>query len=129
MGVRFLWQTPVVGICSDEVLIARERFARAGLSAQHGQFPGAQWCGLSDQNAWRTPVCKSGHYRVEPWSRNVEVYWGEGAQAYVTPVGESSVVLFWFRAARSAFFLVQERFPELARRLDHATCIGAERGL
>jgi len=23
---------------------------------------------------------------------------------------------------------VQERFPELARRLDHATCIGAERG-
>ena len=27
------------------------------------------------------------HYRVKPWSRMVEVHWGDLGQAYITPVG------------------------------------------
>src|SRR5215471_11795344 len=31
------------------------------------------------------------HFRVEPWSDFVEVHWGDGVEAYVTPVGSGSV--------------------------------------
>ena len=31
------------------------------------------------------------HYAVEPWSTDVEVHWGSGGEAYVTPVGPGLV--------------------------------------
>jgi flavin-dependent dehydrogenase len=31
------------------------------------------------------------HYRVKPWSRMVEVHWGELGQAYITPVGPEEI--------------------------------------
>lgn len=39
------------------------------------------------------------HVAVEPWSPWVEVYWGDGAEAYVTPVGEREVgvAVLWNR--------------------------------
>jgi len=31
------------------------------------------------------------HYRIKPWSRMVEVHWGELGQAYITPVGREAI--------------------------------------
>ena len=31
------------------------------------------------------------HYRVKPWSRMVEVHWGDLGQAYITPVGPEEI--------------------------------------
>jgi flavin-dependent dehydrogenase len=31
------------------------------------------------------------HFRIEPWSDLVEVYWADGAQAYVTPVAQDEI--------------------------------------
>jgi flavin-dependent dehydrogenase len=61
------------------------------------------------------------HYRVRPWSSFVEVHWADGAEAYVTPVGEDEigVALLWRRPAPS-FESMLERFPILEERLDGA---------
>ena len=130
MGVRFLWETPVVGIRSDEVLTAGGTIrARWIVGADGISSRVRQWCGLNDQSHGGRRYASRRHYRVAPWSRHVEVHWGEGEQAYVTPVGEESVcVVLVSRRPGARLSSLQEKFPELARRLDRATCIGAERG-
>jgi flavin-dependent dehydrogenase len=130
MGVRFLWETPVVGIRSDEVLTAGGTIrARWIVGADGISSRVRQWCGLNDQSHGGRRYASRRHYRIEPWSRRVEVYWGDGEQAYVTPVGERSVCVVLVSRRRGVHLSsLQEKFPELARRLDRATCIGAERG-
>jgi 2-polyprenyl-6-methoxyphenol hydroxylase-like FAD-dependent oxidoreductase len=130
IGVRFLWQTPVVGISNDHVLIAGGTIgARWIVGADGVRSRVREWCGLNDRTDGAFRYATRRHYCVEPWSRHVEVYWGEGAQAYVTPVGERSVcVVLLSRSPGVRLSSLQERFPELASRLEHAACIGAERG-
>jgi menaquinone-9 beta-reductase len=130
IGVRFLWHATVVGICNDEALIGdRTIRARWIVGADGVGSRVRQWCGLNEQRHGAHRFASRMHYRVEPWSRHVEVYWGEGAQAYVTPVGEESVcVVLVSRSPGVRLSSLQELFPNLARRLHRATCIGAERG-
>ena len=130
MGVRFLWQTPVVGIRGDEVLFAGGTIrARWIVGADGVSSRVRQWCGLNDRTHGVCRYATRRHYHVEPWSCHVEVHWGDGAQAYVTPVGETSVcVALVSRSPGVRLSSLQEKFPELARRLAYATCIGVERG-
>jgi menaquinone-9 beta-reductase len=130
MNVRFLWQTPVVGIRNDEILMAGETSrARWIVGADGISSRVRQWCGLNDQRHGVHRYASRRHYCLEPWSRRVEVYWGDGEQAYVTPVGDRSVcVVLVSRGRGTHLSSLQEKFPELARRLDRATCMGVERG-
>lgn len=43
------------------------------------------------------------HFNVRPWSDKIQVYWGRGIEAYVTPVSESKVEV--------AFLWSEEQFP------------------
>ena len=130
IGVRFLWHATVVGICDDEVLIGdRTIRARWIVGADGVGSRVRRWCGLNKQSHGAHRFASRMHYRVEPWSRHVEVYWGEGAQAYVTPIGKESVcVVLVSRLPGVRSSSLQKLFPNLAERLCHATCIGAERG-
>jgi menaquinone-9 beta-reductase len=130
LSVRFLWQTPVVGIRNEEVLMASGTVqARWIVGADGISSRVRQWCGLNDQRHGVHRYASRRHYCVEPWSGHVEVYWGEGEQAYVTPVGERSIcIVLVSRRPGVHLSSLQEKFPELARRLDRATCIGVERG-
>jgi len=130
IGVRFLWHATVAGICDDEVLIGgRTIRARWIVGADGVGSRVRRWCGLNEQRHGARRFASRMHYRVEPWSRHVEVYWGEGAQAYVTPIGEESVcVVLVSRLPGVRLSSLQTLFPNLAERLCHATCIGAERG-
>jgi flavin-dependent dehydrogenase len=68
------------------------------------------------------------HYVVRPWSELVEVYWADGVEAYVTPVGhEVGVALLSWRDGRG-FDDLLTAFPLLRERLQHATVAGKERG-
>lgn len=65
------------------------------------------------------------HFRLAPWTDHVEVHLGDGAEAFVTPAGDSRVgVAFLFERrtapdpASVAGFL--PLFPHLARRLEGA---------
>lgn len=59
------------------------------------------------------------HLAVAPWADAVEVHFGDGVEAYVTPVGRARVnVAFLFERGRGGSFEeLLARFPMLARRL------------
>jgi flavin-dependent dehydrogenase len=69
------------------------------------------------------------HYRLSPWSTFVEVHWGEGAEAYVTPVGEEEVgvAILWHERA-SSWEAMLSRFGHLDERLRGAEAISSIQG-
>ncbi len=67
--------------------------------------PLRQWSGLAKAER-RNTLRRFGirrHFRVRPWTDMVEVYWSEGAEAYVTPVStdEVGVAILWTRPGRT----------------------------
>ena len=69
------------------------------------------------------------HFNVEPWSAFVEIHWGSGLEAYVTPVSETSinVSLLWDakrykpeHGGKKLFCSMLNEFPELQDRLKNA---------
>ncbi len=65
------------------------------------------------------------HFRQAPWCDHVQVYWHDGVEAYVTPVGENrlEVAFLWYKDSLSQDKLpLQEKlfsyFPKLCKRLD-----------
>ena len=63
------------------------------------------------------------HFHKAPWTDHVEVYWTDGAEAYVTPVShqEIGVAFLWNRdqipPSEASFDQLLMRFPILAQRL------------
>jgi menaquinone-9 beta-reductase len=66
------------------------------------------------------------HFAVEPWSEYVEVHWGPGVEAYVTPIGprETGLAFLWHRrfhrrtdAGTLTFPRLLALFPGIAARL------------
>ena len=63
------------------------------------------------------------HYRVAPWSDTVQVYWGTGTEAYVTPVADDTVGVALLTTRQGKFDDQLTEFPALASQL-----AGAEHG-
>ena len=57
------------------------------------------------------------HVRVAPWSDTVEVYWGDGAEAYVTPVTEDCVGIAILTTRQGSFDSHISEFPALRDRV------------
>ena len=73
------------------------------------------------------------HFSMKPWGRSVEVHFGDGVEAYVTPAGKNRVGLafLWQDGAVSDGVSVAsllERFPELKERLSGAPPDSTPRG-
>lgn len=69
------------------------------------------------------------HFATRPWSDEVEVHFGEGAEAYVTPAGARRVgVAFLAGGGPLRFDDLLRRFPALAARLRGAEPETAARG-
>ncbi len=69
------------------------------------------------------------HYRLSPWSPFVEVHWGQGAEAYVTPVSEDEVgVAFLWHERAPSWEAMLARFGELRVRLRGAEAISSIQG-
>ncbi len=62
------------------------------------------------------------HFALAPWSEAVEVHFGEGVEAYVTPVGPRLVGVAFLceEASRSGHAELLARFPALRERLGGA---------
>lgn len=129
-GVSLLWKTPVSAICREGVVVAGEVVpARWIIGADGIGSRVRRWSGLDAGVKHERRYAFRRHYRVRPWSDFMEVYWGENAQAYVTPVGEEEVcVVLISRKARMRFAAIDGEFPQLARRLAPAAKASAERG-
>jgi flavin-dependent dehydrogenase len=61
------------------------------------------------------------HYTVRPWTDRVEVWWADGVEAYVTPVGPERVgVAFLWSGGKGDHDSLLAKFPALAAKLGPA---------
>ena len=69
------------------------------------------------------------HYRVRPWSRMVEVHWGDLGQAYITPVGPEEIcVATVARSPATRMEAVLASLPVLRARLEGESELSKVRG-
>ncbi|RXH54409.1 Oxidoreductase [Granulicella sibirica] len=120
IGVRVEWGTAFRGL--DEIE------ARFVIGADGGQSRVREAAGL-DHPATTRRVGLRQHFTVTPWSEFVEVYWGDGVQAYVTPVAEREVGVA-FLATRRLQGVAEALacFPELRERLEGAEATSKAKG-
>jgi flavin-dependent dehydrogenase len=135
-GAELLWNTPVAGISRNGVTLASppnsERlFVRARwiVGADGIGSRVRLWTGLDAATRRDQRYAVRSHFRMQPWSDFLEVYWGDHEQVYVTPVGAEEicvVTLSSHRASRNMTFA--DEFPALARRLAATEMTGLDRG-
>ena len=129
-GVRLHWGVTVAGIHGEKVMVdGRDVSARWIVGADGGNSRVRQWAGLDASHGDRIRFGFRAHYRIEPWSEFMELYWGDDCQIYVTPVAADEVcvaVISCDQYLRLPDAL--NRLPEVARRLSHVPPADAERG-
>ena len=153
VGVELRWAVAVERLVQDG-----ERFAveTAGGPLAGGVVVAAdglrsrlrRWAGLAGLPGRRHRFGVRRHFRRAPWADEVEVWWADGCEAYVTPAGveEVGVAILWSpddrvgEAAaagagkasqgegRRAFDALFGRFPRLAARLAGAEAASRDRG-
>ena len=135
IGASLLWGAPVRGISAQGVVLDDETVRCRWIVAADGEnSPVRRWAGLSADpaRAARRGVVRFGfrrHYRIEPWTDCVEIYWGPGCQIYVTPVGPREVCLAVVsRDSHLRLDPALTYFPDLKSRLHGAVVTSYERG-
>jgi flavin-dependent dehydrogenase len=68
------------------------------------------------------------HYAVAPWTDLVEVHWAGSAEAYVTPVDDTTVGVAVLSGGGVSFQQRLGEFPDLADRLGGAPVVSSDRG-
>jgi len=130
LGVRSMWGVRATGFDAGGVETDHGSMRARWLVAADGRSSRMRrWCGLDGKSSrhGRFGVCR--HYRVEPWTDFVEVYWSNGLEAYVTPVGGSTVgVAILVRGEPAGFDRLLDGFPSLRRRLGDAPAVSRDRG-
>ncbi len=92
LGVRLAWNSRVALNPGRPVFLNGEPCAYRYLIGADGQSSRVRWwSGLDQGSRCRRRFGTRRHYRIEPWSRMVEVYWGDFGQAYVTPISQQEV--------------------------------------
>jgi flavin-dependent dehydrogenase len=130
-GVNLLWRTPVGGIESDAVrLNSGSVKARWVVGADGCQSRVRRWSGLDSGTTSSCRMASRRHYRIRPWTKFVEVYWGPRVQAYVTPIsGEKVCIATMGETVEEADFgNALSVLPELRERLAQAELCRRERG-
>ena len=136
LGVRLSWGTRV-GIAEGQPMqLDGERCTYRYAVGADGQCSRVRQCvGIGDGRVLSRRFGARRHYRVTPWSRMVEVHWGELGQAYITPVGvEEICVATVARPSSSSMPSVPSMdavlacLPAVRRRLEGATALSSLRG-
>jgi flavin-dependent dehydrogenase len=133
-GVKLHWKTPVTEVSRDGVRLGDQTVASRWIVGADGsgsrvrRWGGMEEAPLSSQRRARF-ACRR-HYRVRPWADYAEIYWGEHAQAYVTPISASDVcvVVLADEPAHAKFEQNWGNWPALELRVAKAELISKERG-
>ncbi|MBD3868049.1 MAG: NAD(P)/FAD-dependent oxidoreductase [Acidobacteria bacterium] len=129
-GVDLHWNSPARGFTPAGVLGESGELQAGWIVAADGlNSVMRRAAGLEGREARRKRFGTHKHFEIEPWADRVEVYWAEGCEAYVTPVGPNSigVAILWSGDKRPWPELLR-LFPELRDRLRQAGSGSAERG-
>lgn len=129
-GVTLLWNMPVSGLTPDGAIVGgKEMSAQWVIGADGIHSRVRRWSGLELESRKQARFAQRRHYRVSTWTDCVEIYWGKGTQAYVTPLGnEETCVVLVSAKPRVLFEEALREFPRLADRLANAELSNAERG-
>jgi flavin-dependent dehydrogenase len=129
-GTEFLWQTHVLGLDRDGVRVAGRKLRARWIIGADGQASRMRtWGGFENRSNSPQRFAFRRHYRVEPWTDFLEVYWSARGQAYVTIVGANEIcVVIMSHDAKLRMSDLLRDFPELDRRLNGAAAIDKERG-
>jgi menaquinone-9 beta-reductase len=130
LGVELRWRTPVTGISAGGVRLGPEAVrARWIVGADGFNSRVRRWAGLEGSGRPRLRYAFRQHYRVEPWTDHMEVYWGRHCQGYATAVGRDQVCVAL--ASHDPNLRMEEglqSLPELNAKLKGAEKSSAARG-
>ncbi len=130
VGVQVLWGARVQNTGRGAVCVDSRPVKCRWIVGADGQNSQARkWAGLDVGRARRMRFGFRRHFRAEPWTDFVEVYWGRNCQAVVTPVGQGEICLSatsWTARIRTAEAL--REFPEILRSLPEEAALDSERG-
>ncbi|HZL57804.1 MAG TPA: FAD-dependent monooxygenase [Bryobacteraceae bacterium] len=121
-GVELRWGAPAGNF--DEIR------ARWILGADGSSSRVRAWAGLDRyRHNTRRFACRQ-HYAIAPWTDCMEIYWGEGCQIYVTPVGADEVCVALISRDRelSVEAALSRLFPVLDERVRGAPVCSRPRG-
>jgi flavin-dependent dehydrogenase len=129
-GVEILWNAHVTGIFQNCAIVKGQRILSkwiVGADGTHSRV--RRWCGLHSGKLRNVRFAQRRHYRVTPWTDCVEVYWGSGMQAYVTPLANDEMcVVLISRDPRMRFAEAIREFPKLLDSLERAELTSVQRG-
>jgi menaquinone-9 beta-reductase len=130
LGVRLAWGSRVHVAEKQELRLDGDLcIYRYGIGADGQSSRVRQSIGLGHGMVMSRRFGSRCHYRVKPWSRMVEVHWGDLGQAYVTPVGAEEVcVATVARAPAAGMEAVLSGLPALRAHLRGATELSKVRG-
>lgn len=129
-GIELLWNRRVTAIGEKYVSLDQERILCRWIVGADGQNSLVRKLGgLEHARAQKLRYGFRQHYRLQPWSRFVEVYWADCGQMYVTPTSSDSVCVAFITPQKSVRLReALQHFPSLASRLRSSTPEGDERG-
>ena len=130
LGVGLLWQTVVTGISAEGVQLG-ERTVRAPwiVGADGTNSRVRRWANLTAHSRTGRRYAFRRHYRIQPWTDRMEVYWGKHSQGFTNPVSSEEVCVAV--ASPDPELRLDESllaFPELNARLRGMQMSSVERG-
>lgn len=130
LDIELLWGARVTGIDSQYVRLDGRSICYDWLIGADGQNSMVRrWAGLDRTRRQSFRYGFRRHYRVQPWSDRMEIYWGPRCQMYVTPVSAQDIcVVVLAENQPQRFDAALPDFPELQRRLSGAPITSLERG-
>ncbi len=125
-GVEFRWSTPMSGFGNNSEM----KNARWIVGADGSSSLVRRWAGLDAVRSAARRYAFRQHFAVTPWTDHMEIYWGEGCQIYVTPVGarEVCVALVSKNSELRLDGALRSQFPFLRERLPASAAASRERG-
>ena len=129
IGVRTIFRIKATAIETDRVRLGSESLRCRWIIGADGVNSNVRrWAGIDMTQSRGCRVGLRRHFRVRPWTDFVEVYWGQGEQAYVTPLGADEVGVALLGRTELGFSDLATRFPGLGERLQGAEATSDLRG-
>ncbi len=130
LGVDLLWKTAVTGISREEVRLGEHTFrTRWIVGADGANSRVRRWANLDAHSRTGLRYAFRRHYRIQPWTDRMEIYWGKSSQAYTTGVSQEEVCVAV--ASQNPELRLEQSllaFPELNARLRGTETASTERG-
>lgn len=130
LGAVLLWKSSATAISGDQVHLGRRAIrARWIVGADGVNSRVRRWANLETRSRSRLRYAFRRHYRMTPWTRRMEIYWGKRSQAYATAVGSDQVCVA--AASHDSAYRLEDslaEFPELNARLQGAVVSSTDRG-